>query len=396
MYLHRVVIEMTEKLYDLDSYVVEFDCKVVNLYNIDDERLAVETDRTAFFPTGGGQTCDSGYLSDIRVDSVEIEHETILHIVENCEENVKKLQVGTVLHGVVDWNKRFSDMQQHSGEHLFSGVVHSLFGYNNVGFHLSQNEVTMDFDGILEYNDLCKVEDLVNKAIWDNIEIKVSYPDEKDLTSIEYRSKKEIDGPLRIVEIPGVDVCACCAPHVRRTGEIGSLRVIAFEKHRGGTRIYILCGERNLLDSREKLLQNRLVSNMLSAKQNETAEFVQKLKDDNSKLQFELSGLKKELLKLKASAVCRQKRIVEFADADGETLIEYADLLSEKAEEFAAVFSDSDAKRFVIITKTDFDVSSLCREMNAALHSKGGGRGGIVQGSVNADKETIEQFLLNY
>ena len=387
---------MTEKLYDLNSYITEFDCKVVNLYNATDGKLAVETDRTAFFPTGGGQTCDCGYLSGIRVDSVEIDHGTILHLVENCEENVNKLQVGTVLHGIIDWKKRFSDMQQHSGEHMFSGFVHNLFGYNNVGFHLSQNEVTMDFDGVLEYSDLCKVEDLVNKAIWDNIEIKVNYPNEEELPSIKYRSKKEIDGPLRIVEIPGIDVCACCAPHVKRTGEIGSLRVVSFEKHRGGTRVYILCGERNLLDSKEKLLQNKLVGNILSAKQNETARFVQKLKDDNSRLQSELEGLKRELLKIRASTVTGQKRIVEFVDADKDTIIEYADLLSEKADDFAAVFSDSDEKKFVIISKTDFDVSSLCREMNTVLHSKGGGRGGIVQGSVAAEKETLEQFLMTY
>ena len=387
---------MTEKLYDLDSYVTEFDCKVIKTSESENGMLAVETDRTAFFPTGGGQSCDIGFLSGIAVLGVEIEQETILHFVENCEENLNILREGTVLHGVVDWEKRFSDMQQHSGEHLFSGIVHSLFGYNNVGFHLSKNEVTMDFDGVLEYDDICEIENNVNKAIWNNIEIKVSYPGEKELESIKYRSKKEIDGPLRIVEIPGVDICACCAPHVKRTGEIGSLRVTGFEKHRGGTRVYILCGERNLLDSREKLFQNKLVSNIVSSKQKETSVFVQKLKDENSSLSIEITALKKELLRLKASAVSRQKRIVEFVDADSEMLIEYADLLSEKADEFAAVFSCSTDRKFVIISKTDFDVSTLCRTMNSFLHSKGGGRGGIVQGSVSAEKESIEDFLFKY
>lgn len=387
---------MTQKLYDLDSYVTEFDCKVVSLYTVDDNLLAVETDRTAFFPTGGGQTCDIGYLSDIRVEGVEIDRDTIVHLVENCEENVKKLQKGTVLHGKIDWKKRFSDMQQHSGEHLFSGTVFKLFGYSNVGFHLSKNEVTMDFNGILEYSDLRKVEDLVNKAIWDNLEIKVSYPNEQELAAIDYRSKKEIDGALRIVEIPGVDICACCAPHVKRTGEIGSLRVVSFEKNKGGTRVYILCGERNLLDSREKLLQNKLVSNILSSKQTETSDFVQKLKDENARLSFELTGTKKELLRLKASAVGKEKRIVDFIDADGESLREYADLIAEKAEEFAAVFSSSNEKRFVIISKTGFDVSSLCKEMNMKFQARGGGRNGIVQGSVVVEEDVIRDFLLNY
>ncbi|MDO4380483.1 MAG: hypothetical protein Q4D20_06385, partial [Clostridia bacterium] len=304
---------MTEKLYDLDSYVTEFTCKVVSLYK-DENYTYVETDRTAFFPEGGGQTSDRGFLGGAYVENVRLEGDKITHIVKNDVENVEKLQVGAEIFGKVDMKKRFSDMQQHSGEHIFSGIVHSLFGFENVGFHLGSDFVTIDTSGELSDDDICKAEVLVNEAIWKDLEIRVYYPSKEELETLAYRSKKEIDGPLRIVEIPGVDVCACCAPHVKRTGEIGSFRVVKSERHRGGTRLYVLCGERNIADAREKLMQNYLVSNLLVTKETETFSMVQKLKDERAALSAEVSALKKELSALKAKSVEGGKRIVVLSE----------------------------------------------------------------------------------
>ena len=386
---------MTEKLYDLDSYVTEFTCKVISLYK-DENYTYVETDRTAFFPEGGGQTSDRGFLGGAYVENVRLEGERITHIVKNNVENVEKLQVGTEIFGKVDMKKRFSDMQQHTGEHIFSGIVHSLFGFENVGFHLGSDFVTIDTSGELSDNDICKVEALVNEAIWKDLEIKVYYPSKKELETLAYRSKKEIDGSLRIVEIPGVDVCACCAPHVKRTGEIGSFRVVKSERHRGGTRLFVLCGERNIADAREKLMQNYLVSNLLVTKETETFSMVQKLKDERAALSAEVSALKKELSALKAKSVEGGKRIVVLSETDdmneARTL---ADSLSEKAEEFAAVLFGENGGRYVIISKTGFDLSALCKEFNKVLSGRGGGRNGIVQGSVSLP-EKAEKFLKEF
>ncbi len=386
---------MTEKLYDLDSYVTEFTCKVISLYK-DENYTYVETDRTAFFPEGGGQTSDRGFLGGAYVENVRLEGEKITHIVKNNVENVEKLQVGTEIFGKVDMKKRFSDMQQHTGEHIFSGIVHSLFGFENVGFHLGSDFVTIDTSGELSDDDIRKVETLVNEAIWKDLEIKVYYPSKKELETLAYRSKKEIDGPLRIVEIPGVDVCACCAPHVKRTGEIGSFRVVKSERHRGGTRLFILCGERNIADAREKLMQNYLVSNLLVTKETETFSMVQKLKDERAALSAEVSALKKELSALKAKSVEGGKRIVVLSETDdmneARTL---ADSLSEKAEEFAAVLFGENGGRYVIISKTGFDLSALCKEFNKVLSGRGGGRNGIVQGSVSFP-EKAEKFLKEF
>lgn len=386
---------MTEKLYDLDSYVTEFACKVVSLYS-DENYTYVETDRTAFFPEGGGQTSDRGFLGGAYVENVQIEGGKITHIVKNDVENVDKLQVGAEIFGKVDMKKRFSDMQQHSGEHIFSGIVHLLFGFDNVGFHLGSDFVTIDTSGELSDDDICKAETLVNEAIWKNLEIKVSYPTKEELKTIPYRSKKEIDGPLRIVEIPGVDICACCAPHVKRTGEIGSFRVVKSERHRGGTRLYVLCGERNLVDSREKLLQNYLTSNLLVTKETETFKAVQKLKDERAALSAEVAALKKELSALKAQNTESGERIVVLSDSnDMNEARELANSLSEKAGEFAAVLFGERYDRYVIISKTDFDLSALCKKLNAAFSGRGGGRGAIVQGSL-ASPNGAEKFLKEF
>ena len=392
---------MTQRLYDEDSTLIVFECKVIGLYAMENGCLGVETDRTAFFPVGGGQTSDIGTLTVdgtgavLHVENVEMRGNRILHCVENSAENVKSLEIGTVLHGKIDWKKRFSDMQQHSGEHLLSGVVHRTFGFDNVGFHLSAQEVTVDFNGELTETDICKVEDLVNEAIWKNLKIRTWYPGEAELVSLQYRSKKEIDGPLRLVEIPGVDLCACCAPHVRRTGEIGALRVTAFERHRGGMRLWILCGERAMRDAREKLKENHRVGAMLSCRQTETADAVRRLKEKNASLAFALAGAQRALLKAQAQSLAPQRRQLAQLDADATLLREYADLLSEKADEFAAVFSTGDEKKLVVITKTNFDLLPLTALLRERFSAKCGGRGGILQGSVTAADDDLRALLLS-
>ncbi|MGN0468549.1 MAG: alanyl-tRNA editing protein [Acutalibacteraceae bacterium] len=387
----------TEKLYDLDSYVSDFECQVLETYKNDD-KLVVVTDKTAFFPEGGGQSSDIGVLGGLSVCDVQIENGKITHIIDNFEENSDKIVVGDFITGKVDMQKRFSDMQQHSGEHIFSGIVHSLFGYDNVGFHLGKEAVTLDFNGLFTKEEICKVEKLVNKAVWDNKEIRVFYPTPEELETIEYRSKKEINEALRLVEIPGVDMCACCAPHVKMTGEIGMVEVLSFEKFRGGTRVSILCGERALDDIRKKLDENHKVSNLLSAKETETFDMVNKIKNDNSQLSFELSKTKLDLLKVKAESIKEEKRIVVFSSlSDTDMLREYANILSKKAQDFAAVFGgEKDHYKYVIISSGDFDVNALCKEINSRFSGRGGGRGGIVQGSLCGKKEEIENSLISF
>ena len=302
---------MTEKLFDTDSYITEFECKVIELYT-EGKFLCLILDRTAFFPEGGGQTCDKGWLNSVNVENVQNIGGKIVHFVENSEENVKLFSVGSVLSGKVDFKKRFSDMQQHTGEHIFSGIVHRLYGYNNVGFHLGTEVVTLDFDGELKEDDICKVENLVNKAVWDNLEIRVLFPSDEELKTIDYRSKIEIEGQTRLVEIPGVDMCACCAPHVKFTGEIGIIEVVNFERYKGGTRVSILCGERALADIRHKLNENRKISVLTKAKQSDTAVAVERLLEENEKLKYEINGLNRRFLESEAEKIEPTDKIIIF------------------------------------------------------------------------------------
>ena len=384
---------MTEKSYYLDAHLGEFECKVTDLYT-DERYIYIEADRTAFFPEGGGQTSDRGFLGEAYVENVQIVDGKILHFVENNEENVKKLQNSTILKGKIDMKKRFSDMQQHSGEHIFSGIVHKLYGYNNVGFHLGSEIVTLDFDGVLNEADICKVESLVNEAIWKNLEIRVLYPTDDELKAITYRSKIEIEGQVRIVEIDGVDTCACCAPHVKRTGEIGIVEVVNFEKYKGGTRVSILCGERALKDIRHKLNENRKISVLTKTKPSETAEAVERLMKEKDRLEFDLVGANREILFSKAEGIKADKKIIIFdSKLQGKLLTEFTEAIKNKAEEFAACFcGENGSYRYCIASKT-VDLPPLARALNTAFNGKGGGRGEMLQGSLTGTEEDIRGFL---
>lgn len=387
---------MTERLYDSDSYLDVFNCKVVNLYN-DDKYTYIETDRTAFFPEGGGQTSDRGWLGEAYVENVQINDGKILHFVENSDENVKNLEIGMSVCGKIDMKKRFSDMQQHTGEHIFSGIVNRLYGYNNVGFHLGTEVVTLDFDGTLNEDDMCKVENLVNKAVWDNLPIKVLFPTDEELKSISYRSKIEIEGQVRIVEIPGVDVCACCAPHVKTTGEIGIIEVVSFEKYKGGTRVSILCGERALSDIRAKLNENRKISALTCAKQKETAQAVERLKQENEKLKYEIVGLNREILSSMAESINEDSRIIIFDKRlEGKLLSDFTLSLMPKASEFIASFCGEDGVFKYCIASSNIDLRPLSKALNSAFSGRGGGRPEIVQGSINGSQEEIEKFLSDF
>ncbi len=384
---------MTDRLFDTDSYIREFDCKVTDLYS-DGDTLLIETDRTAFFPEGGGQTSDTGRLGIADVENVQNIRGRIYHFVENSEENVKFFTIGKKITGEICWKKRFSDMQQHSGEHLFSGIVHSLFGYDNVGFHLGSEVVTLDFNGILTKEGICKVELLVNKTVWDNLPVKVFFPSDEELSLIPYRSKKEIDGQVRLVEFPGVDICACCAPHVKSTGEIGIVEVVNFEKYKGGTRVSILCGERALSDLRHKLDENHAVSVLMSAKEKETAQAVERLKKEKESLDYEIVGLKREILSLKLASVKADKRIVIFDSAlEGKMLQDFALALTQRAEEFVCCFcGESGSYRYCMVSDK-LDPLPYAKAMNEKFSGRGGGRGGIVQGTVTGDEQELREFL---
>ena len=386
-------METTKKLYDLDAYGTEFEAKVLTCEEVkkkDTTGYAVTLDQTLFFPEEGGQSPDQGTINGISVLDVQIKKDVIIHTL------AAPVEVGSTVKGKIDWKHRFYNMQQHSGEHIFSGLVHSRFGYENVGFHLSDQTVTMDFNGVLSEADVAEVEYAVNEAIIKNIPIEVTFPTKEELETLDYRSKIEIEGQVRIVTIPGYDVCACCAPHVKRTGEIGMLKVLNVQSYKGGVRISILCGFRALLEFRKKAEVLSELSAKLSANQEGLGEAVDKLKNTNQAMKAKLAAANEKMMQQKLSEIPAEQddALLFEEDLDVPVMRNAVNALVEAHSGICGIFAGSDADGYHYIIGSR---SKDCRETAAALREKFGAKGGgkpeMVQGSVTASEADIRSVL---
>ena len=375
---------MTEKLYDKDSHLKEFTGTVLSCKKTG-EKYAVTLNRTAFFPEGGGQQSDRGYIGDAYISDVQIKNGEILHFAD------KPLSVGQAYDCKLDFDFRFRNMQNHSGEHIISGIVHRLYGFNNVGFHLGA-EMTMDFDGELTRRQLDEIEDLANKAVYENLPVKAYYPTADELKSLDYRSKLDLKEDVRIVEIKGVDVCACCAPHVKATGEIGIIKILDFEKYKGGVRLIVKCGADALRDYREKYKNVLEISNLLSAKQFEVSVAVVRLNEQLSAEKAAAAALKKRLIAEKAAGFApdTDKTAVFENGLDIKELQLLADALCKKAGGIRGAFSGADGAFSFAICGEETALGEFFAKFKAAFNTRGGGRNGIRQGTVCADRAEIE------
>lgn len=261
----------TRRLYYEDVYKKEFTATVLECRERKNG-FAVTLDESAFYPEGGGQPSDVGTLGDVKVTEVHEKDGELLHYTEQA------LEVGAKVEGKIDWARRFDLMQQHSGEHMVSGVIHAKYGYDNVGFHMGSDVITVDLNGMLDEAQLAEIEREVNEKVWENKEVVITYPTEEELKTLDYRSKKELTGKVRIVDFPGADVCACCGTHVTHTGEIGMVKLLSVVKFRDGIRMEMICGKRVLNYLNMVNEQNHQISVKLSAKMEKTADAVQRLR----------------------------------------------------------------------------------------------------------------------
>lgn len=409
----------TIRLYDNDAYATEFEATVLSCEpKADADNLyEVVLDQTLFFPEEGGQSPDKGVINGINVVDVQIKNGVITHTVdiavteneasgdtdkiENDKIKLDKTKLDTIsagshVAGKIDWQHRFYNMQQHSGEHIFSGIVHSRFGFENVGFHLSDSVVTMDFSGVISPEDIADVEREVNVAITKNIPIEITYPSKAELESLEYRSKIEIEGQVRIVTVPGYDVCACCAPHVKRTGEIGMLKVMNYQNYKGGVRISILCGFRALEAFRQK---SEIISELMgifTTNQEAIVDNVTKLKAANQSLKSELGTAKAELMDYKIVSLPTDidNAILFEADLDSNAARGCVNKLVEKYSGVSAVFTGNDDNGYsFIIGSKNVDCNNIAAALRNKLEARGGGKPVMVQGSVKAARKDIEKVL---
>ncbi|MBE5954124.1 MAG: alanyl-tRNA editing protein [Lachnospiraceae bacterium] len=386
---------MMRKIFYEDINITEFDGKVVSCEYDEAKKLyKVLLDATAFFPEEGGQSADVGTLGGQRVMDVQIKDDMVYHYAENA------LEVGTTVSGHVDWNQRFDFMQQHSGEHILSGITHTRYGYDNVGFHLSTNDVTMDFNGVLTWEQAREIELEANRIVYQNLPVEILYPSSEELVSMEYRSKIEIDGQVRIVKIPGVDMCACCAPHVATTGQIGIIKIVGVQSYKGGVRLNILCGERALRDYSEKFDSVSAIAQDMSTKQEQVVEGYERLKDECQTLKSKVNELQARCLSMSLDALpspYESDNAVLFTDITDNVAIRNAvNELMEKYSGYSAVFAGGDGAggngtgsyRFVVGSK-ELDCSELAQKLRNELGAKCGGNKVMIQGSVEASQEQI-------
>lgn len=392
---------MTKKLYDEDAYLLEFDGNVLSCnYNEKKKLYEVILDQTAFFPEEGGQMPDQGILAGEPVLDVRLRQDpvtcqdTILHLMKH------PLEPGTQVNGQINWTHRFDQMQQHSGEHIISGLVHKYYQYNNVGFHLGADEVTLDFDGPLTLKQLREIEREANQAVKDNFPVQIRFPDAKELASLDYRSKIEIKGAVRIVEFPGYDVCACCAPHVARTGEIGLIKITNVQSHRGGVRVNILCGDRAIADYTCKQDNVSSISVQLSSKPNLVADAVERLRTENTQLKEQICSLQAALMQEKISHLPSPEQITHAVlcvrELDSIAARNTANLLADTYKGYGTVLvgNDDTGYRYVIASR-HLDCRELAARLREQFQAKGGGSMEMIQGTVNITGKELEIWLKN-
>lgn len=378
----------TRKLYYEDSHLRRFTAQVLACEE-NGQNYRVILDATAFYPEGGGQGADTGILGGVRVLDTREAGETVVHFCDG------PLAPGSTVEGQIDYDSRFLRMQQHSGEHIVSGIINRRFGYHNTGFHMGADCITIDFDGVIPPELLPEIEAEANRAVWQNLPIRCWYPSQEQLPQVNYRTKRALPWPVRIVEIPGFDCCACCGTHVGATGEIGLIKLFSAVHFRGGTRMEMACGKRALEILNTAYQQNKLVSQAFSAQITETGAAAQRMNDLAAAQKYRIIGLEKRIFAGIAEAFAGTGDVLLFeSDLDGTALRELTDAVAEKSGGRAAVFSGSDETGYgFCLAQPGGDLRQLCKEMTAALSGRGGGKPGFLQGRVQAGKAEIEAFF---
>lgn len=395
---------MTERLYEDNAYEVTFSAEVISVTPVKDGAEVVLS-RTCFFPEEGGQSADRGTLMGLPVIDVQISDGVITHTV-GAVDACDAFRVGETVTGQIDWEFRFRNMQMHSAEHICSGLVHSHFGFANVGFHLSENSATMDYNGELTKEQVEAIETEVNRIIVEGRRIKAWYPSPEELKTLPYRSKKELTGPVRIVEIEGTDLCACCATHVRSTSEIGLFKVVSSERYKGGTRLHYLAGFRALSYFRECMAFLGEAGQILSAKQTDIVPAIRSLSSEVKELRFRLGSMERELADAAIERYFKKRGgedgkklaadAVLFLSGDASVARHALDRMEELFDGTCALFIGQDGSYRYFLERQGGTVTEIGNALKEQLSARGGGKPFSVSGSVQATEEEIRRVLSGF
>lgn len=377
-------------LYYDDSHMKDFEATVLSC-EPSEKGFRVILDQTAFFPEGGGQKADLGFIGSVPVVDVQNENGEVVHYAQS------ELEAGRNYPCRIDWDIRFERMQNHSGEHIISGIVHNRYGYDNVGFHMSEDVITIDFNGILEWDQLLDIEREANEIIWKNIPIQAWFPSEEELASLDFRSKKELEEAVRLVRIGDVDLCACCAPHVSLTGEIGLIKILSVMKHRGGVRIEMIAGKTAFRKFQNDYEQVKAVSQMLSAKHDEITASVSRVTEETESLKQTIYELRMSVLQSRIDSykAIHSGNICEFNTVLADSMCrDLINVLVDQTDGIVGVFTgdDSNGYRYILGSKGT-NLRDVIKEINEALSGKGGGSPTMVQGTMTCTKDQIIKYF---
>lgn len=384
-----MITERTVRLFDEDPKAYRFSATVLSCVE-NDSKYTVVLDATLFFPDEGGQTSDTGTLGDADVTYVYERDGIIFH---ECSSS---LPIDETVEGEIAYGARFRKMQNHTGEHIISGIVHKLYGYDNVGFHLGSDDMTIDFNGELTREQLDEIELLANGTVVRCLPVTAYYPTPDELADISYRSKLDLSENVRIVKIGDVDTCACCAPHVENTGEVGIIKILDFMRYKGGVRLFALCGLDALEDYGKRYRQIYAISTKISAKQDEIEAGVDRLISQIDTQKAEISSLRRELQSYKlATLEDTDGNICIFEDStDMTSLRHFANEAVKKCSGICAVFcgNDTDGYRYIIMSRS-IDIKSITKDINTAIIGRGGGSSEMITGSCKATRKVIEEYF---
>ena len=379
---------MTEKIYYKDAYIKEFSATVLSC-KAESEHYEIILDKTAFFPEEGGQYSDKGYLGEARVFDVKetdgiIRHFTDLPIPEN-----------STVTGRIDFDERFEKMQCHTAEHIISGIIHSLFGLENVGFHLGEEEVTMDISAPLSRAELDRVEALANEAVYNNVRVTTEFPSAEELSGLQYRSKLDLRENVRIVYIGEYDACACCAPHVAYTGEIGTIKILDFTGLRGGIRIRIAAGRRAMRIFSGLLERAQEISALLSVPKSEIYFATRKLHEDFASLKNGFAAYRISVMEKQAENLSFEtgNRVLTFSDASIPELIAFSNASSGKTEGILVLLSGLDGDYKYVISSNSVNLKEIAQDINKSLLGRGGGKPNMIQGSFSSSLDEIKSYF---
>ena len=377
----------TRKLYYEDCHLRSFSAVVTGCQKSEKGWL-VTLDATAFYPEGGGEAPDLGALGGVNVLDVQEEDGQIRHLCDG------PLTVGETVAGEIDWSRRYDLMQQHTGEHIISGLVYEKFGYMNTGFHVGADVMEVDFDGPISADDLAEIEGRANEAVWENIPLKCWIPTPEELPTVFYRTKRALTWPVRIVQVPGYDSCACCGIHVKNTGEVGLIKILSCTALRGGVRLELVCGGRAYRHMVTVFEENRKVSQAFSAPMNATGEAALRMNEALAAEKSRAIGLQNRLLERIAGSYVNFGDVVHFEQGlDGNGLRQLADKIADCCGGRVAVFSGEEENYNYCLAQRDGDLRELNRTMTATLNGRGGGKPEFQQGTLHTTKAQIEEFF---